>query len=349
MLVAALLGSGFILFLGNLFLFLIHKISIYRAHFEEVTAKQKRFVIAILTPSARPLQAQHTKGFISHLKRYASFEFETIECTTHASLERTYQWAEYIADNNIDLVYTVGKVATDVAFNILKTRGRKIPIVSGAIALELCERPLEQMQHEHPFSVCFGLLNWPKRISTIKQIFPSCRKVLVLFRSIDEISHTNLKEKNSIAAALRKNHMTGIMHHISNIEKSTELNAELLDGVDLVIISRSSELMSYTSKIRDDAAQHNVPVFSTDITSSDVFIGINDNTERKYGDACAKRAIRILEDNAPASEIAPEHIKGPLNIVVRSRNANDLTATTVISQLLNHSQYVSMGLQQSEK
>lgn len=340
MLTTIALGSVIILFLVSFLFFLIHKISIYSGHFEEVTAKRKRFIIAIINPLAH---SQHTKGFISHLKKYASFEFEILECNAE-SADQAYKWAEYIAENNIDLVYTIGKVLTDIAFNVLKVRDRKIPIVSGAVPQELCETPISEMQKYHPIAGSFGMLDWPKRIHLLKQIFPRCKKVLVPFRSIDEISHTNLKEKNSISAALRKNHIHGVMHHISNIEKDPEFTTELLKDVDLIVISRSSGIMAHTAQIREAASPFGVPVFSTDTSSSEVFIGINETIEKKFGEACAKNTIRILEDNIPASEIALEHIRGPFDIVIQNDRTSELTTTTVISRVLNQSPYIKIQI-----
>ena len=259
---------------------------------------------------------------MSHLKKFASFEFDTIECVTHDNNELAYKWAEYIAENNIDLAFAIGKKCTDTLCSLMATRNHKIPIISAGVPEEFYDENIEQIQKKTTFTGITSTLGWPKRIELLKKVYPQLKRVLILFRSIDEISHRNLKEKNILTAALRKHHVSWEMHHITNIEKSCELTKERLHGIDCVIVSHSSELIPYASIVAQECEKHNVPVFSPVLDSSDAFIGISSPTEREIGRHCAQQAMQVLEDGKSASDIPIHRQKEVYSITIQARKSS---------------------------
>lgn len=322
---------------------LCYKIIEWRHEHHEFSQK-KRFTIAILSPTNKAPNNALSKSFVSYLKKYASFEFETLECITNSDQEKTYQWAEYLATSNVDLIYSVGRRPTEVLYNSLKTRTKKIPVIAGGIPADHCEPSPDIIQREIPFTATTGSFNWPKKVALMQKALPHLKKVMILFRSIDELSHINLKEKNNITMALRKHHIAWEMHHINNIENSTEITPELLKDIDLVIIARTGELIPYAAQISKDCDKANVPVFSTDALSPNIFLGIAESTEKSHGEVCAKHAMQILEDGKNASNIPTRQIVGPHDVVIFPDNAVPLTATTTIGNATSNATYVKMNL-----
>jgi ABC-type uncharacterized transport system substrate-binding protein len=264
----------------------------------------RRLSIAILTPSTAPPSNLFTKGLVSQLKKYASFEFDVIECDSKYDTVQGSRWAEYIMEQKPDLIFSVSKVSTDIIMHLMLTRKERIPIISAGIPVEFLDRESHDLQKSLPLTGVTTSFGWEQKIALLKRTLPHLKNVLVLFKSIDEISRINLKEKNCIMAALRKQHINAKMHHIANISRSSEMSREILEDIDLVIISRSSSLMAYAEKIATECADYNVPCFSTDKIASDkVFITISSDIEERIGERCAKQAMKILEDGIHPSQI----------------------------------------------
>lgn len=338
--------SALILSLGTILGITLRTITRYRSYYDELTIKQKRFTIAILIPTInRPPFTSMYSSFVSHLKKYASFEFETLECVA-GDMDTIYKWAEYIASSNVDLIYAAGQPCTQTMYRIMKTRSKKIPIISGGVAESMLDVPFKNMIEAVPFTGSYCQLNWLPKLTILKEIYPQLKRVVVLCRSIDEISHVVLREKNSITSALRKLHVSWEMHHISDIKKGTELTKDILSSTDLVLIPlSSSEIIAHTAIIAEECEKYNIPVFSTDLNNPHIFMGISEPIERLFGTYCAQQAIKILEDGKKASQLEMRHIKGDNSIVIRPQNAAPLTAVTVIGHLLEKSPHVRMVIQ----
>ena len=310
-----------------------------------IRKKRKRFVIAVLTPSVMSMISEELiRPFIAHMKKYASFEFEIIECVHSMSREKALEWANYIAENKVDLAVPVGKLSTAAIYGVMKTRHNPTPVISAGVPVGYSEIPPEIMQRTIPFTAVSAHLDWPAKINLLKSILPSIRTVLVIFRSIDEISHSNLKEKNAISAALRRIHVSWKMHHVPNIEKSTDLTPELLEGVDAVILSRSSEILRYAARIAQEVNQYGIPVFSTDINCTESFISISGKSQRAIGIQSARYAIEILEDGINAADLPLKEIDGAKEIVIHPQAASPILTTTAIGNLLNLSNTVKVAL-----
>lgn len=56
------------------------KIQVMNKAIGQLQEKKKRFTIAIMSPSVTMFVAEITRPFIAYIRKYASFEFETIEC-----------------------------------------------------------------------------------------------------------------------------------------------------------------------------------------------------------------------------------------------------------------------------
>ncbi|MDQ5890406.1 MAG: hypothetical protein QG604_280, partial [Candidatus Dependentiae bacterium] len=237
-----------------------------------------------------------------------------------------------------------GKFSTDVMYNTIKTRHTKIPMISAGVPVGYNDTPPEIMQANTPLTAVSTQLDWPEKIGFLKKILPYAKNVLIIFRSIDEMSHNNLKEKNTITASLRKVHIAWKMHHVSNIEKNSDLSAQLLEGVDIIVLSRSSEILRHASRIASEAAQFNVPVFSSDINCPDVFIAISECPERAIGIQSAKYAIEVLEDGVNASDLPLKEIRDRKKIFIHPHTTSPIIATTAIGNLLSHCNHINITI-----
>ena len=317
---------------GAMFI-LVRKIrSLQKSHIVATPIPRKN--IAILAPNITAVSNLFTKGFISQLKKYASFEFDIIECDSKSDTQQNSRWAEYIMEQKPDLILTMGRVCTETMMRVMATRRERIPIVSAGIPIEMLDEEPKNLQKELPVTGAITSFRWEEKITLLKKTFPHLKNVLVLFRSIEDISRINLKEKNCIMAALRKQHINAKMHHIANINRSLEMSRELLNDIDLVIISRSSSLMTYAEKISQELASYGVPTFSTDKETSDkVFVTISSNIEERIGERCAKQAMKILEDGVHPSKIAIPQLSSKevvsINLSLNFSREKSLLAKTV--------------------
>jgi ABC-type uncharacterized transport system substrate-binding protein len=309
--------------------------------------KRKRIVIAIMMPDVIQVVQEALRPLIAYIKKYASFEFETLECIHGLNRDRAEKWGQFISESKVDLILALGKFSTEVMYNTMKTAHTKIPILSIGSASGHVETSFETMQQHTQITGVVTPMDWPAKINLLKKILPHVKNVLIVFRSIDEISHNNLKEKNLITTSLRKYHITWKMHHVPKIEKSTELTPQLLENVDIIILSLSSEVLKFASRIALEAQKFNIPILSPDITCPDVFLGISECPERAIGIQSAQYAIEILEDNKCPNSLPLKEIKDREKIVLYPHNTSPMVATTAIGNLLTQSNIIKLSIREN--
>jgi len=327
--------------------FSIKTYAFYKKHSSSIKNKT-HFTIAILAPSPTSFVVNFIRPFTAYIKKYASFEFETIECFHQLDRDLAQEWANFIAEHNVDLVFAIGTISTDIMYNMMKTRQHKIPVISGG-APGTSEPSFETMQATIPFTAVTTHMDWPDKICFLKKIVPHIKTVLIIVRSMDEISRINLQEKNTLTTTLRKLHVAWKMHHAPNIDKTTDLTAELLEGVDLIILSRSSEVLRHTARIAQEAQPFNVPVLSPDTASPEIFIGMSECPERTIGIQCAKYAIEILEDNINPSALPLKEVREKKKVVIYPHNSSPMMAATAIGNLLNETNQINLVLTSGNK
>jgi len=284
--------------------------------YTDTLRKRKRITIGILTPSLDSPHDLFVSGFVSHLKKYASFDFEVLECNGNADLSKYSEWARFLATHkDVDLIYAIGKVMTKHISTQMQRQQRKIPIISGGIPLEIMDIPVSEQQKDVPLTGVTTTLGWHEKIASIKHFLPDIKNVLVLFAAEHEISQWIMKEKNIIAAAMRKNHLNMHIMNLSATHPMSSLTKEALKNIDLIVISRlHSTLMKKAMDIAQHAARFNVPVFSPEGSHAlSVFISAGSTIEKRIGISCAKKAIKILEDKVdpqglPFKQIDPLYI-----------------------------------------
>ncbi len=324
-------------------LWLMFKVYKVRRHINLAAQVKPHYKIAIFAPSLVHFVLDVIRPFSAYIKKYASFEFEIIECIHHLDRNQAQRWANFMVENNINLILAIGVLSTETIYNTIKLREHKIPIISGG-ASSAHEPGLETMQNTVPFTAVSTCMDWQYKIALLKKIIPHIKTVLIIVRSMDEISRINLQEKNTLTATLRKMQISWKMHHAPNIEKSTDLTAELLEGVDIIILSRSSEVLRHTTRIAQEAQQFNVPLLSPDISSPDIFIGMSESPERTIGIQCAKYAIEILEDGMNASALPLKEVHEKKKIVIYPHNSSPMMAATVIGNLLTQTNQIHLVL-----
>jgi ABC-type uncharacterized transport system substrate-binding protein len=309
--------------------------------------KKKRIVIAVMLPNTIKKVLELRCPLIAYLKKYASFEFETIECIHNVNREQAEEWAHFISESKVDLVLAIGTMSTDIMYNTMKTSQVQIPILSIGSPLSNTQTSFDTMQQNAQITGIVTTMGWPAKINLLKRILPHVKNVLIVVRSIDEISHNDLKEKNLITTSLRKHQIAWKMHHAPAIEKSADFNAQLLENVDIIILSLNIEILKYASRIAYEAQKFNTPVFSPDISCPDVFLCVSQCPERTISIQSAKYAIEILEDGMNTSSLPIKEIKEHEKIVLYPRNTSPMIATTAIGNLLTQSNIIHLNIQES--
>jgi len=112
----------------------------------------------------------------------------------------------------------------------------------------------------------------------------------------------------------------------------------------MILFSRSSEILRYAPRIAQEAAQYNVPIFSTDITSSEAFLSISSSWQRLAAVQAAQYAIEMLEDGRQASDLPLKNITCGKWIIIRPSTVSPMLATTAIGNLLSVNNYIKMTL-----
>ena len=295
--------------------FCIRRIMTLALSYVVALQKQKTVAIGILAPSRKKFQDLFIESFILHLRRYATFTFETVECDGQANLDTIRQLSQTLLDNDVDLIYVLGKPATRIVCHQLRSQSRRIPVVSGGTPIETIDIPLKEYQADLPFTAVTTTFSWNEKIASLKKTLPHAQTVLVLFCASDVMSAFAMAERNAIATAGRKYQLFVRTYNVDHIESGTEITQELLTGVDAVIISRcNSRLIGQAQQIARDAARWNVPVLSPESShASSVFLSTECSVERRIGAQCARQAIKILEGEAlaekiPLCHLIPKHI-----------------------------------------
>lgn len=284
-------------------------------HFEAPPEKSRK-VIAILTPTATSPCSLVIKGFIRIIKKYASFDFDIIECDYRANPQEAIQWTNYVIDRKVDMVLSILSIVEPIV-RTLDFRRQNIPIIAAGVMHEDNSWLNETFQQAYPITGTTVSLEWEEKISLLKRTLPQVKTVLILFRcTVDDIQSVNLVERNAILTVLRKHHIHAKPHNISNIDNSCDFSDELMKNIDLVIITRSSKLMAHTEKIALEAKKYNVPIFSTIALSIELaFITISNNVEEEIGENSGKQALRVLDHGINPSDIKITNLRSSRNRV----------------------------------
>jgi len=322
---------------------LLREIREVTTQIQTLSEQRKRLVLAIMSPSALAT-VEYVRPLIAFMKKYAAFEFEILECVHAMDRDRAQEWVHFIAEKKADLIFSLGRLSTDVLYTFMKTQNEKIPIIAAGSPIGYNDVPLEVMQLNVPMTGVSARLDWPKKLAYLKRLLPHIKTVCIVFRSIDEISHSNLKEKNAMTAALRKMQVSWRMHHVSSIEKSSDFSAEALQDIDIVILSRSSSILQYSARIAQEAAQFGVPVFSSDGSCPNIFVGIVESPEREIAIQSAKYAIDILEDGVSTSTLPLKEIRDREQAIIYPHNSSPILATTILGNLLGQSNHIRITL-----
>jgi len=316
-----------------------------RNELKENVLPKKVFKIAIVT--SLPLKNLGAiSSFISYIKKYAAFNFEIIECIHAMDRQKAVDWINFAADSAVHLIVAVGRLSVDTAYTTLKTREHKPQVIGMANPAGFNDTPLELIQSTMPFTAVSMGLNWPEKLAILKKLMPNIKKVLIVFRSVDEISHSNLREKNAIIAGLRKLHISWEMLHIANIEKECGFTKEIMHDVDVVLLSYSSEVMRFAGRICQEAQALGRPVCSINTVLPEIFLSINMTAINTHmGRQAAQYTINILEDNIDASKLPLKEINNAQQVILHHKNTDSIRATTIIGNLLAQSNHLSLKLE----
>lgn len=283
------------------------------ARFEEPPEKARK-VIAILTPTAASPGSLFIKGFMRIIKKYATFDFDIIECDYNASSQDAVKWTNYIVDRKADLILLVSGLLEPI-LRTLEFRGQAIPLIAAGVIRESNAWLHAAAQEAYPMTGSTVALEWDHKIELLKQVLPHIKNVLVLFRcTVDDIQSINLVERNAVLAVLRKHHIQARPHNVSNIDNSCDFNDELMKNIDLVIITRSSKLIAHAEKIALEAKKYGVPIFTTAAASKEyAFVTISNDVEEEIGENSGRQALRILDYNVNPSEVKITHLRSSHN------------------------------------
>lgn len=338
--------------LGAICTFVARKIYRYRVMLDRDPEGPPRKTIAIIMPARNITVAEVVRGFISYLKRYASFEFDIEKYNIQDQTGRVGECVQRCIDRDVDLIYVLGKRVTEHAVHTMRTSSKRIPIISGGVAVEALDEPIEKFKEVVEITGTVSSYNWEKKINTIFQIYPNLKNILVLNHSIAELTRINMREKNLISSALRRHKANIIMHHVDDISDGCDLNQDTLKEIDLVIISRSSNhLLEQTPLIVQTCARYNVPVFTPeDPIVTNCLFGVKSSIVEEIGRSCGKQALAIFEKNIPTNEIPFSMLNGQETAIINLETPikSDIHKK-LISDSLGSGNYVSVVLHSEDQ
>jgi hypothetical protein len=318
----------------------VSRIKKLKSELAKLSKKRKHYTIATLSPVLPPPYNNLVRHTIGYLKKYAPFDFDTIECFVNEN-ESFQEWVQFIIEKKPDLIYTQTEYPLNVLRSSMEKSDTHIPIVAGVIPLDCHNSPLPEGEQKSSLHILGITLGWEEKIAILKATLPFAKKALIISNSPENMKPAHLKERNAILVGLRKARLESEIYHF---EKNASSNTKLPNDIGVIIITHTIDVVKNEPLIVKMAKDKGIPIFSLGTSNKDIFISVSNDYQHVI---IKKAATAIIEQlNNEDDNLVPviKNIHKSDHIHINPLVASPLTTTTAIGALMKQCNTIRIKL-----
>lgn len=265
---------------------------------------EKKYRVAIVVPATHNALEEIQQGFEEALikKHKLNVVFSTFNANGNRIMLRTQ--IEEVGQQNFDLVFTVGALATQLTKEVFVKKGFKTPIVFGAVADPIRLGLISSLDNER--NVVTGSAtstNYPLQIDLMFLIKPKIKNVLLVY---DPSQSSGLeKDHKEVVQLFTRYGATCRSVEISNTrELSQKLPLMINESIDLVMIFKDNTVVPAIDLLVTLCERYGVTLLVSDLGSVERGAGIGFGVrEYTFGVDAAACAYKILTTNVPVGKV----------------------------------------------
>ena len=261
---------------------------------------EKKYRVAIITPTTHPSLEKIEDGFTKTLKEAfgKNAKFKTYNANAKKTLMLAY--ANDIATNNYDVVFTIGAGTTIMTKGAIEKNKSKIPIVFGAVSNP--ENHGLNQRSSYEITGITDKYNPSLQARIFSLLSPSAKKLTIIY----DPSQTPELERDSEKAKLEfgKYGIEIKKIPVFSISDISQKIANLGNSTDGILVLTDNAVVSALDLIVKKCNQNGITLIASDLDSGTkgaaLAVGVN---ERSYGEMAGLKAVEILKKNVNANKI----------------------------------------------
>ncbi len=258
--------------------------------------------IAILTPVAHPSLELIEKGFKETFNAALPgiYSFKTYNSQGSHTLMRSE--IEEISKQDYALLFTIGAQATQMAKEVLKKKGKELPIVFSAVSnpVELHIIASEESSQNNMTGVK-EMTDFEAELAMLQSLEKEIRNVMLVY---DPTKFGLEGDKRTIAALLARSNITLTAVEVFRTNEIMQKLTPHINKADVVMILKDNTVVPALDVLIKICAQNQVVLLASDLDSFDkgaaLAYGVG---ECIYGTEGAEKALLVLRDELSPSAI----------------------------------------------
>lgn len=267
-----------------------------------------RTQIAIITPVTHPSLEQIEKGFRKTMEEKNPNEFHFVTYNGQGNKTLMRSEVEEIAQQNYQLVFTIGTTATQMTKEVFEKRGIATPIIFTAVNDPVGFNIV--LAEENPGKNISGvkeLLRFDEELAALLKYCPKIQNILLVYNPTEPGMDKDQKQVKRILD------QKGINLQSVEVFQTNELLIKTLpfiDKADALIVLKDNTVVSGLEVLVKLCNQHRIPLMASDLDSPDRGAAFAYGVyEIEFGIEGAKQALRLLLDQQPPNSLPVTSVK----------------------------------------
>jgi putative ABC transport system substrate-binding protein len=264
----------------------------------------RKYSVAVILPATHKALIEVQHGFedtiIKKYKLNASFS----EYNANGSRPLLLAQIEEVAQQNYDIVFTVGAVVTQLTKEVFSKRGVKIPIVFGAVARPLELGLVESLEKSgNTITGAAAKTNYPLQIDLLLFVKPSIKNALLVY---DPSQSSGLEaDRLALEKLFALKGVSLKVVEVFNVREVQQKMPLLINqGIDVIMILKDNTVVPAIDLIIRLCERYGITVFVSDLDSvkKGAVLGFGVH-EYAFGIDAGECAYKILRDGLSPDQI----------------------------------------------
>lgn len=258
--------------------------------------ESEKIPIAIVTPATHPSLEQIEKGFKETIESEnpGKYHFITYNAQGNKTLMRGE--IEEIAKNDYPLVFTIGTLASQMTKEVFSKKGLDTPILFTAVndpdAFHLTGNQITGVKE---------LVDFEKTLACALLYKPNLQTLLLVFNPMEPGLS---KDQQELATLLEKRGIKLINAEVFQTNEILSKTQPLIHQADAILVLKDNTVVGGLDALVKLSYQNQIPLIASDLDSPDRGAAFAYGVyEYDFGVEGAKKALQILNQNIPPSEI----------------------------------------------
>lgn len=259
----------------------------------------KKHKIAIMLQLSHPALEEIVQGFLETLQGKVLFEYDLYNGNGDRVLMR--QQAEEVAMKNYDLVFTVPTTPSLIMKEVCQQRGKKFPVVAGAVDDPVGIKLVETMKSSgNNITAVTGIDTFEQQIEALQFLKPTAKSILLVYNPTPGLD----KQKEEVEKICHARGLSLKSVEIFTIADLTQKVSNFINHCDTVLVLKDNLVVSGIESLVNLCGKHKKTLYASDLNSGDKGAALSYGV-REYQDGVesALKAIQILKDGKKPTEI----------------------------------------------